>query len=256
MEPSSKYPDRMSGSYAGDWMILPIKNIDFAFRWCPAGTFIMGSPLTEKRRNPEEIQHRVTLSKGFWMGETPITQKQWIKIMGENPCYFSYGEDRPVEQVSWDDCQIYVKVLNSFTMPQYSVSLPTEAQWEYACRAGTTTAYHFGETAKLIGKHAWYQNNSDNRTHSVKQKRPNPWGLYDMLGNVWEWCQDGYWHYPTEDVIDPIQDGCSHVFRGGSNFYYAKHCRSADRGDYYGKFTNIQRKSDFGLRIILTPNNY
>lgn len=186
--------------------------------WCPPGTFMMGSP--ENEGDADETQHRVTLTKGFWMAKTEVTQEQWISVMGENPAR-NKNEKLPVENMFWNDCQEFCRKIG--------MALPTEAEWEYACRAGATGAY--GGTGKLEDM-GWYSRNSGS-THQVGQKLPNAWGLYDMHGNVWEWCQDWYGDYPNKMVTDPegADSGNSRVMRGGS---YEDNwgCRSASRSGH------------------------
>ncbi|MBX2803130.1 MAG: formylglycine-generating enzyme family protein [Myxococcales bacterium] len=155
----------------------------FRLRWIPAGEFLMGAPAKEADRRENEPQYPVRISRGFWLGETLVTQVQWLDVMGSNPSRFQDGEDwpsRPVEQVSWNDCQAFLERLPD----GLTWRLPTEAEWEYACRAGTTEA-RYGQLEDV----AWYGVDS---TKPVGTKVPNAWGLYDMLGNVWEWCADYY----------------------------------------------------------------
>jgi len=168
---------------AGERIELTINGVEYAFRWCPAGTFMMGD-------EPGEVS--VTLSRGFWMLETEVTQAMWASVMGNNPSNFK-GVKLPVEQVSWNDCQEFIKKLNELKAAPagFKFSLPTEAQWEYACRAGTTTAYHFGNT--LTQQQA---NFGGNQTKEVGSYPANAWGLKDMHGNVLEWCLDCYGNYP------------------------------------------------------------
>ncbi len=199
-------------------------------RWIPAGRFWMGSPEDEEGRwNDEGPQHEVELSRGFWLFDTPCTQALWQAVMDTDPSEFK-GENRPVEQVSWEDCQDFIRELNQ-RLPGLELGLPTEAQWEYACRAGTTTArYH--EDLDAI---SWYYNNSGNETHDVGLKRPNAWGLYDMLGNVDEWCYDDMRNYYSTAAVDPIgsaESGAERVFRGGSWFDSARFVRAAFRLAY------------------------
>ncbi len=205
---------------------VTVNGVEFAFRWCPAGTFTMGSPEDEKDRDSDETQHKVTLTKGFWMLETEVTQKQWKAVMGSLPdCGFK-GDNLPVECVSWNDCQEFCKKCTQLGLP---VQLPTEAQWEYACRAGSTGAY-----AGNLDEMAWYSSNSGSTTHPVGTKKANAWGLYDMHGNVWEWCQDWYGDYPSGSVTDPTgpSSGSDRVRRGGSWGHNARLCRSALRNSY------------------------
>jgi formylglycine-generating enzyme required for sulfatase activity len=183
---------------AGERMVLTIKDVEYAFRWCPAGTFMMGSPQDESGRGIDETLHQVVLSCGFWLLETEVTQMMWANVMGNNPSQFK-GMKQPVERVSWNDCQEYIKKLNDLRVAPkgYRFSLPTEAQWEYACRAGTTTAYHFGNT--FDGNKA----NNGGSTKDVGSYPANAWGLHDMHGNVLEWCLDWYGDYPSGSVTDP-----------------------------------------------------
>jgi formylglycine-generating enzyme required for sulfatase activity len=207
------------------------KSIGMEFVLIPAGSFIMGSPQSEKGRMRDENQHEVTISRPFYMQTTEVTQSQWEKVIGDNPSYFkNCGDDCPVDNVSWNDAQEFISMLNQIENTT-KYRLPTEAEWEYACRAGTETAYSFNEVNKL-GEYAWYRGNSDNQPQPVMQKMPNPWGLYDMYGNVWEWCLDWYGDYPSKSVIDQkgLDKGEYRVLRGGSWNSPAKYLRSAFRG--------------------------
>ena len=174
-------------------------------------------------------QHRVTLSKGFWMGVYPVTQAQWQAVMGYNPSHFR-GDDRPVEMVSWDDCQEFCQKMAELTGKP--IRLPTEAEWEYACRAGTTGEYFSGNGEDALKKVGWYNGNSGKQTHAVGEKKvANRWGLHDVHGNVWEWCQDLYAALGSENIKDPVhlQNGDARVFRGGSWNDTAEGCRAAYR---------------------------
>ena len=186
----------------------------------PAGTFLMG-----EQRN----QHQVTLTKDFYMARYPVTQTLWQAIMGSNPSYFK-GENHPVEAVSWEDVQEFITNLNERT-GENRYRLPTEAEWEYACRSGSPGAYCFGDDESLLGGYAWYNKNSDSKTHPVGGKKPNAWGLYDMHGNVFEWCQDWYGEYSPGSVTDPAgpSSGTNRVGRGGSWLNVAGLCQSASR---------------------------
>ncbi|MBR4172521.1 MAG: SUMF1/EgtB/PvdO family nonheme iron enzyme [Kiritimatiellae bacterium] len=219
--------------------------VEMRFRWCPPGSFLMGSPTSEEGRlDDDETQHRVTLTKGCWMAETEVTQKQWQSVMGSNPSHFR-GNDRPVEQVSWNDCQEFIKKVNA-RLSDMHVRLPTEAEWEYACRAGTIGAY--GGTGNL-DEMGWYKENSGDETHPVAQKKPNVWGLYDMHGNVHEWCADWFGEYPSDSVTDPTgpSSGSDRVLRGGCWLYDALNCcRPANRfGSDPGR-----RDSRIGFRLL------
>ena len=195
----------------------------------PAGSFVMGSPQDEEGRRSDERQHEVRISRGFWMGKYEVTQGQWEAVMGANPSFFfdECGVRCPVETVSWEDVQEFIRRLNAReTGRGYVYRLPTEAEWEYAARAGTT-GVRYGELDSI----AWYSDNSDLKTHPVGEKRANEWGLYDMLGNVWEWTADWYGDYPSGAVSNPRGPGTgsSRVARGGSSGDNARGVRSAGR---------------------------
>ena len=208
-------------------------DVEYAFRWCPAGEFTMGSG---------SDAHQVKLTQGFWMLETQVTQKMWQSVMGGNPSYFT-GDKLPVECVSWNDCQEFCKKLRAKGL---NVQLPTEAQWEYACRAGTT-----GDYAGNLDEMAWYVENSSSKTQDVGLKKPNEWGLYDMYGNVWEWCYDWYGSYPNGTVTDPTgpTSGSYRVNRGGGWIFVAEGCRSASRGNDSPDF----RDFSLGFRLVWVP---
>ena len=226
--------------------------------WCPPGTFMMGSPESEAERSDDETQHQVTLSKGFWMGKYEVTQEQWKQVTENNPSSFKGDPRLPVETVSWEDCQKFIEKLNS-RMRGGGFGLPTEAQWEYACRAGTTTPFHFGQT--ISTEQANYDGNYTygNGRKGVYRKKTtvvgsfpsNAWGLYDMHRNVWEWCSDGYGVYPSGAVADPsgASSGKGRVLRGGSWFYNPRYCRSAYRD--YSPPGN--RSTSYGFRLLRTP---
>jgi formylglycine-generating enzyme required for sulfatase activity len=222
-------------------------SLGMKFVYIPPGTFMMGSPVSEEGRYRDEFQHEVTLTKGFYMQITEVTQGQWQAVMGENPSHFKdCGDDCPVESVSWNDAQKFIEKLNRKEKgSQYR--LPTEAEWEYACRAGTRTRYYTGDSEEDLDRAGWYGRNSGGKTHPVGRKEPNGFGLYDMHGNVWEWCQDWYGDYPNGSVIDPKgpSSGSSRVLRGGSWIFYGWFVRSASRF----RFVPSERYHDFGLRL-------
>jgi formylglycine-generating enzyme required for sulfatase activity len=197
----------------------------------------MGSPEGAEGRWPDEgLRHWVSINSGFWMFDTPCTQALWEAVMGENPSHFKMvdrpreGADRPVENVSWNDCQSFVDKINEKLRPEeagLSLSLPSEAQWEYACRASTQTP-RYSENLDAI---AWFSENSENQTHPVASKEANSWGLYDMLGNVFEWCADVWVDDYTDKARTAAAESVSalRVFRGGSWYDDARYMRAAYR---------------------------
>jgi formylglycine-generating enzyme required for sulfatase activity len=203
-------------------------SIGMKFVMIPAGEFQMGANLYEH----EKPVHNVKITKPFYMQAAEVTQKQWAAVMGNNPSNFR-GDDLPVEQVSWNDAQEFIKKLNEKERKK-AYRLPTEAEWEYACRAGSKGKFCFGDNEGTLGEYAWYNANFECKTYPVGQKKPNAWGLFDMHGNVWEWCQDLYGsdyysNSPFEDPQGPKIGGCR-VLRGGCwDTQYADHCRSATR---------------------------
>ena len=217
-----------------DWEIA--QGVKMTFCWCPPGEFLMGSPQTEEDRFDDEDQVHVTLTKGFWMAKTQVTQRQWVALMGDNPSYFA-GKNLPVEMVSWDDAQEFLEKLNAkiSNTDGGRMALPTEAQWEYACRAGELGPYSGG----TIDEVAWHGNNSEDKTHPVGMKKPNVWGLHDMHGNVWEWCWD-WFDSELQGGVDPSgpDSGTYRVRRGGSWYYYAGYCRAALRYSITPSYTS------------------
>ena len=226
------------------------------FKLIPAGTFTMGSPSSEPGRYSDEgPQHRVTLSQPFYIQTTEVTQAQWEDVMETNPSNFSGCPTCPVEQVSWNDIQEFLAKMN--TRGEGTYSLPTEAQWEYAYRAGSTTAFYNGAITEPEGNDpnldaiGWYDyTTSEKKTYSVAQKTPNAWGLYDMSGNVYEWCQDWYSssYYHSSPSTDPAgpKSGSSRVIRGGGYYDITQYCRAAYRG-YYSPGT---RNLGIGFRLV------
>ena len=213
----------------GIYFDLTLNTVTQRFRWINPGNFMMGFPANESERNDDETEHPVTLSQGYWLADTACSQALWQGVMDENPSDFSNDPQQPVDSVSWDDCQQFIDKANSLMQGQdLKLSLPSEAQWEYACRAGTRTAFWWGdelttEQANYDGNFP-YNNGAKGKyrqtTVPVKSFTPNPWGLYQVHGNVWEWCQDQYQHgplseAPVENLKGP-KDGAKRVLRGGS----------------------------------------
>ncbi|TRU06187.1 MAG: formylglycine-generating enzyme family protein, partial [Microcystis sp. Msp_OC_L_20101000_S702] len=195
----------------------------------PAGQFLMGSADSDYEKPPHQVK-----VNSFAIGKYPVTQAQYEAVMGTNPSEFQNNPQNPVERVSWNNAQAFCQKLSQITGKTYR--LPTEAEWEYACRAGTTTRYYFGDDANQLGDYAWYSANSQSKTHPAGQKRPNGWGLYDMSGNVWEWCEDN-WH---DNYIGAPRDGSAWIkngndnrspLRGGSWGSNPYNCRSAIRNN-------------------------
>lgn len=210
--------------------LLGGKGTRMEFVQIPAGEFVMGSDVSEVGRGTDEGPARkVRLSEPFYMGVYEVSQAQYVAVMGDNPSQFK-GDSLPVENVSWHDAVEFCKKMSEIT--KMKVALPTEAQWEYACRAGTTTRFSFGDSDSSLGEYAWYYGNSSKESPAVGRKKPNPWGLYDMHGNVYEWCSDWYVNsYVGAGTTDPQEASASkyRVFRGGCWFDLPGHCRSADR---------------------------
>jgi formylglycine-generating enzyme required for sulfatase activity len=211
--------------------------------WVPAGTFWMGSNLFGD--DDEKPAHSVRISQGFWMGRTEVMQRQWERIMGNNPSYFKgfFKGSHPVESVSWNDCQEFIRKLNR-QVSGGGFRLPTEAEWEYACQAGTT-----GDYAGDLDAMGWYSSNSRKKTHPVGRKQPNAWWLYDMHGNVWEWCDDAKRSYTSTSQTDPRGSfGSSRVLRGGSWNYESGYCRSTYRTDCDPTYAG----SHIGFRVVFS----
>ena len=229
------------------------------FVFIPAGTFTMGSPSSEPGRADNETQHQVMISRPFYMQTTTVTQGQWKSVMGSNPSHFTEcGGDCPVEQVSWNEVQDFIGKLNRQEGTD-KYRLPTEAEWEYAARAGTTTPFNTGNC--LSTEQANYNGNYPltgcpkgqyrEKTVRVGSFAPNAWGLYDMHGNVWQWCQDWHGDYPSGSVTDPTgpSSGSYRVFRGGSWYNIVDFCRSANRDGS----TQDSRGNGIGFRLARTP---
>jgi formylglycine-generating enzyme required for sulfatase activity len=243
-------------------------NVPIELNAIPAGTFWMGS--SDVADSGAQPVHQVTLSQNFFISTDLVTQGQWLAVMKNNPSFFtaangyaSAGLKNPVEKVSWDDIATttgttytcFLDALNTATTTQlpagWSFRLPTEAEWEYACRAGTTTAYYWGDdaTGTQIGSYAWYTVNSGGMTQPVGNLLPNAWGLYDMSGNVWEWCQDRFSVYSSNSETDPVgpATGSYRLNRGGYWGWYSNYCRSAFRSNN----AQTSRVNSIGFRVVL-----
>ncbi len=222
----------------------------------PAGTFLMGSPDSEEGRDDDEQQHAVTITRDYYMGVTEVTQSQWQQVMGTTPWkgqkQVSEGNDIAASYISWNDAVVFCQKLSQQEGRTYR--LPTEAEWEYACRAGSTTTYSFGDDASQLEQYAWYFDSKPNHPSQVKQKSPNGFGLYDVHGNVWEFCQDWYAAYPQDSVTDPTgpSSGTYRVMRGGGSMSKAPYNRSAHRNhpaDLVGGSPEI------GLRVVMVSGS-
>jgi len=250
----------MGCDHAGTWADFAIAGVVQRMRWIPPGHFIMGSPPQEQERAisggalPEwvsgETLHTVTLTHGFWLGDSVVTQGFWVAAMGTNPsAHISADAELPVDSVSWTQCALFNATLNT-RVPGAQARFPSEAEWEYACRAGIDEPYG-GLTLEQVG---WFRANAHGVTHPVKQKLANPWGLYDMHGNVFEWCGDVYAAYRLSDVSDPVGPpaGASRVRRGGAYQCLAYDCRSAMR--FHGAIEDSQDVS--GYRLCLSTQEH
>ncbi len=246
-------------------------SIGMKLRLIPPGEFMMGSPESEVGRfGNEGPQHRVRITRPFYLGKYPVTQSQWASVMKNNPSVFSSDgrysdrvsglstDDFPVDNVSWIDAQAFIGKLNELSEETgWVYRLPTEAEWEYACRAGTTTRYYFGDDAGNLGEYAWYSENAgdweEGRLHLVGQKLPNAWRLYDLHGNVWEWCSDWYSgdYYAKSPLEDPTgpEESSFRVFRSGAWDYAADRSRSAYRRWLWPG----ARGSNLGFRVAFSP---
>jgi len=222
----------------------------------PGGTFQRGSEASETGRDPDEgPRHEVALTRPFFLGTHEVTQAQWTAVMGSNPAVFKRLPDAPqcpVESVSWNDCQVFVARLNALGLDKGKFRLPTEAEWEYAARAGTSTRFSWGDDPREteVHQHAWANSRSYASTRPVGQKPANAWGLFDLHGSVWEWCSDFYGPYAAGAQRDPVgtDTGRDHVFRGGSWYDFPVSLRSANRH----RHPPNRRYTAVGLRLALT----
>ena len=220
--------------------------LGMAFVLIPAGSFEMGSESGDADEQPVQP---VTIDKPFYVGQFEVTQAQWHAVMENDPSQFTDDPNRPVESVSWNDAQEFIAKLNTME-PGATYRLPTEAEWEYAARAGSTAAYAFGGDAAQLDAYAWYADNAGNTTHPVGEKQPNAWGVHAMHGGVWEWVQDRYGPYPSETVTESVgpPPGNRRVIRGGSWLSPAEDCRAASRSHAHPTF----RGANVGFRLVRT----
>jgi len=245
----------------GLWATLDVFGVEQVFRWIAPGAFLMGSPKNEPEREDfgaDETQHEVTLTRGYWLADSACTQAFWQAVMGNNPSRFHDDASNPVETVSWDDAQQFISKLKE-QVPGLQARLPCEAEWEYACRAGTTTPFSFGQniTPEQVNYDGNYpyaggeKGQFRGKTVPVKTLPPNPWGLYEMHGNVWEWCQDWFSAYEAGPQADPAgpPDGQYRVLRGGSWIGLGGLVRSA----YRYRLGPVSRNGGIGFRLALGP---
>ena len=237
---------RINASFS--YGVLTVNGVRYEMVKVGAGTFTMGA--TSEMQNPvdgEKPAHQVTLTNNYYMGKTEVTQALWKAVMGSNPSSFN-DYNKPVENVSWDDCKTFIKKLNQATGKNFR--LPTEAEWEFAARGGNNSRHYQYSGSNNIDDVAWYDQNSSNTTHDVATKSPNELGLYDMSGNVLEWCQDWYGNYSSSAQTNPTgpSSGSYRVCRGGSWYYDAGYCRSSVRFFSSPDF----RFSFIGLRLALS----
>lgn len=223
-----------------------INDLEMTFVLIPAGSFEMGS---ETGEDDEQPVRTVAMREAFYVGRFEVTQAQWFAVMESDPSQFSDDPNRPVESVSWDDAQAFIAKLNA-TEPGATYRLPTEAEWEYAARAGSTAAYTFGDDAAQLDAYAWYVDNAGNTTHPAGEKQPNAWGVHAMHGGVWEWVQDRYGPYPSEAAAESAgpPPGIRRVLRGGSWLSSAEDCRAASRSHAHPAF----RGAHVGFRLVRT----
>jgi formylglycine-generating enzyme required for sulfatase activity len=248
---SYEVPATPEGMAAGEIRELTALKIRFA--WCPSGQFKMGSAQDAPGSERNETQFDVSLSRGFWLQQTELAQVHYEALMGANPSTFP-GADHPVESLSHEDAIEFCRRLSELPPEKNSGNvyrLPTEAEWEYACRAGSTTAFSFGDDEALLGEYGWFAGNAERTTHAVGGRKPNAWGLHDMHGNVAEWCSDFYADYPAGPVTDPRgpESGGQVSIRGGGWFFVAQHARSAHRDAYQPE----AKYAGLGFRLVAVP---
>jgi len=250
--------------HAGTTIRLP-GNSNITLAWCPAGNFRMGAHSNDKFKYDNEYpQANVYFRKGFWIGITPVTIKQYCSMLGNLPGFMNYDENLPVVDMQWDIAKKFCNVLSKklqeikFISEETFVDLPTEAQWEYACRAGTDSIWHFGNELENLTNYAWYKENSDKTFHPVAQKLPNQWGIYDMYGNVSEWTLGNFYLYklfhsekPSNDPLFEFSNSTTMVVRGGGFRSPAKLCRSSTRSvmDKDNPYND-----EIGFRVVINSN--
>ena len=246
---SSTSLNAVGSSTSGSVITIPVKNgISIEMVKVEAGSFNMGAtPEMENPYDSEKPVHRVTLTNNYYIGKYEVTQALWQAVMGSNPSYFK-GDDLPVEKVSWDDCQDFISKLNAMTGKRFR--LPSEAEWEYAARGGKKSRGYQYSGSNTLGDVAWYYGNSGPKTHAVGTKQPNELGIYDMTGNVSEWCQDRYGDYSGVPQTNPTGsvDGKFRVNRGGSWMFFARFCRSS----FHSSNSSDDREEYLGLRLVLS----
>jgi formylglycine-generating enzyme required for sulfatase activity len=252
--PTALVPDPQPTPTSNDAPKTVTNSIDMKLVLIPPGEFLMGSPDSDKdARHGETPQHQVRITRPFYLGATEVTQGQYRAVTLQSPSRFKGSDDLPVEQVSWNDAIAFCDKLSALEKERLvgaRYRLPTEAEWEYACRAGSTTRFSFGDDAASLNEFAWYNGNSDRKTHPVGQQRPNAWGLYDIHGNVKEWCWDWYdasyyGQSPGADPLGPSQ-GAVRVARAGSWVHIPMGCRAAVRD----RRAPGARPDDLGFRVV------
>ncbi len=260
---AARYPVRLLDDVPEGGWTREHRTDQMVFRRIAPSTFRMGSSEEEGGRfDHEGPRHDVTIREKFWIGLHPVTQRQYQQVMDRNPSHFEdAGPDAPVEQVNWNQAKAFCAALQARLPDEWrgkTVRLPLEAEWEYAARAGTATSLYTGVNAtsargrcEHLDAIAWYVHNSDGQTRPVGRKRPNDWGLYDTLGNVWEWCEDAKREYTSEPQTDPVGEGWSRMLRGGSWFDLPRFCRAASRFDHAPGFAS----SFIGFRVLLAPSS-
>ena len=246
-KPKPKPTPKVSSSYTDDGIMFSIGNVRFEMVRVEGGTFTMGATAEQgsDAYSDEKPTHQVTLSS-YSIGKTEVTQALWQAVMGSNPSYFK-GSNLPVEEVSWEDCQTFIRKLNALTGKTFR--LPTEAEWEYAARGGNKSRGYKYSGSNTLSNVAWYDDNSADKTHPVATKASNELGIYDMTGNVWEWCSDWYGSYSSSSQYNPTgsNTGSYRVYRGGSCYNFARYCRIS-----YRNYRTPSNSSYYlGLRLAL-----